>query len=182
MAKRLTEEQKAARKRNRMIEKAREWTIGTHTNKVAAVYQRMVRAVEASRPEGMTPAVVNGVVSQVFRRVGECVCVTCGKVGPWKGTSIGGGVIETGHFIASRRASILFEPSNSHPQCKHCNRHLSGNQSNYELWMQAVYGQDEPDRLRSMKFQTRQFTREELVDMHLEFQARLKAAEERMVS
>ena len=177
----LTPEEKASRARQRMIEKSREWTIGTHTCKVAAVYQQMVRAEAAAMPEGMTSAVVGGQIAQVFRRIGQCVCVTCGKVGFWKGNTIGGGTIETGHFVASRRASILFEPTNAHPQCKHCNRHLGGNQANYELWMQHTYGPSESDRLRRLKRESRQFTREELVDRKIDYQARLNAATDAMV-
>ena len=174
----LTSEEKLERKRRLMGDKAAEYQIGTYTNKfVAPVFQRMIRAEAAAVPWAFASAVVDGELRMVFRQVGECVCVTCGKVGPWKGNSIGGGTIETGHFVAGRRASILFEPTNAHPQCKHCNRHLFGNQARYEVWMAHTYGLDEPDRLRRLKSETRQFSREELVDMRIEFQARLTAAE-----
>ena len=176
----LTPEERASRARNRMIETAHQWELGTHAGKVATVYQRMVRAESAAMPDGYASAIVLGHVQEVFRQVGQCVCITCGKVGPWKGDFHGGGVIETGHFIASRRATILFEPSNAHPQCKHCNRHLGGNPANYELWMQHVYGPDEPDRLHRLKHTTRQFTHDELVDLQIGYRDRLKAAEERM--
>jgi len=176
----LTDEEKLERKRQRMAEHARRWTIGTHAGKVAKAYQKMVRAEYAARPAGLVPAVVNGEVVGVFRRLGQCVCVTCGKVGPWKGNSAGGGPIETGHFVPGRRASVLFEPHNAHPQCKSCNQHLGGNQANYKLWIEHVYGADEEDRLRRLKNESRRFTREELVDMQLAFQARLKAAEDTM--
>ncbi len=177
----MTAEEKASRARQRMIEKAREVSPATYARRsVAQVFQKMVRAESAALPEGMTPAVVDGRIERVFRLVGQCVCVTCGKVGPWKGNYIGGGDIETGHFVASRRASVLLEAHNAHAQCKHCNRHLGGNQANYELWMQYVYGPGEPDRLRQLKHTTRKFTHEELVDLKIEYSRRLKAAKERM--
>jgi len=173
----LTDQEKAARARQRMLDKAREYTTGTYINKfVAPVFQRMIRGEAGAQPDGMTPAIVGGQNTEVFRRVGQCVCVTCGRVGAWKGNYLGGGTIETGHFIASRRASILFEPHNSHPQCKHCNRHLGGNQANYEVWMQHVYGPDEPDRLKRLKHETRQFTREELVALRILYKTRLDTA------
>ena len=174
-------EEKARRARQRMLDKAREYQTGTYINRfVASEFQRMIRAEQAASSPGYPVAVVDGKVVGVFRQRGECVCVTCGKTGPWKGDAFGGGEIETGHFLASRRASIVLEEHNAHPQCKHCNRHLSGNQANYEMWMQHVYGQDEVDRLRRLKTETRQFTREELVDRLIEYRERLKAAEERM--
>ncbi len=178
----LTPEEKRERKRHRMIEKAREYSLGTYSRKfVAPVFQRMIRAEAAALPAGNSPTVIDGKVYECrHRNVGQCMCVTCGKVGPWKGNSVGGGPIETGHFLASRRASILYEETNLHPQCKHCNQHLSGNQANYEIWMQYVYGAEEVERLRRRKAETVQWTREELVDMRMQFQERLKAAEERM--
>ena len=176
----LTPEEKATRARQRMIEKAREWTIGTHTRKVAEVYQQMVRAEAAAMPEGMTSAVVGGQISQVFRRIGQCVCVTCGKVGPWKGGLNRYGGMHTGHFLASRRASILFLADNVAPQCSHCNVFQHGAPSAFTLWMEHVRGKETIERIRRLKHTGRQFTHEELVDAKLTYQARLKAAEERM--
>jgi hypothetical protein len=46
--------------------------------------------------------------------------------------------------------------------------------------MLAVRGADIVERLERLKATTRQFTRDELVDMRIEYAARLKAAEERM--
>ena len=173
----LSAEIKAERARNKLIEKAKEYQLGTYTNRfVAPLFQSVVRAEAASDPRAFVTAVVNGTIQQVARQLGECACVTCGRVAAWKGTSIGGGEIETGHFVASRRASILFEPTNAHPQCKTCNRHMSGNQGCYEMWMRAVYGQDEIDRLRRLKNANVTFDREQLVDKRIEYKARLDAA------
>ena len=177
----LSPEERASRKRDRMIEKAKEMSLGTYSRKfVAACFQKMIRAEAAAEKAASVWAVNDGVMIGVYRKIGECVCVTCGKVGPWKGSDVGGGPIETGHFVASRAASILFEETNAHPQCKHCNQHLGGNEGNYTIWMQHVYGQHEIDRLRRLKATTRQFTRGELVDMRIRFQERLKATEETM--
>jgi hypothetical protein len=57
---------------------------------------------------------------------------------------------------------------------------MSGNQGFYEMWMRVMYGQDEIDRLRRLKNASITFDRFQLVDMRIAFQARLKAAIERM--
>lgn len=176
----LTPEEKAARARDRMIERARCLSPIRYAQKnVAPIFQQMIRAEAAAKPMGMVPAIVAGELSRVFRRVGECVCVTCGKVLPWKDNGASCGRLDTGHFLAGRTASILFEETNAHPQCVHCNQHLSGNQANYEIWMLAVYGQEVVDHLRRLKNTTRKFTHEEIVDLKISFTARLKEAEER---
>ncbi len=177
----MTKEDKAQRYRERMIEHAKQFQLGTYSRKfVAPVFQLTIRAEEAAGPAGNSAAMIDGQHFFSFRGIGQCVCVTCGVVGPWKGNVQGGGTIESGHFLASRRFSILFEESNVHPQCKYCNRHLNGNHGLYEAWMRHVYGQEEIDRLQALKAGTKTFTREELVDMRIGYAARLKAAEEKM--
>ncbi len=173
----LSPEEKASRKRDRMIETVIKRGRGKYVSAILApLFQEMIRAEAAAQPDGRYPAVVDGKLATVFREIGQCVCVTCGKVKPWKGTY----TMEAGHFLAGRTASTLFAPTNSNPQCTSCNQHLSGNQANYEIWMQHVYGQEEVDRLRRLKAEVRQFTREELVDMRIEFQSRLDTAIKRM--
>lgn len=177
----LTLEEKANRERQRMIEHARQFCTGTFVRKfVAPCFQKMIRAEYGASLDTEFPAIVNGELVQVPRQRGQCVCITCGTVGPWKGDAIGGGCFDTGHFLASRRNSILFQESNLHPQCKICNRHKGGNQSYYERWMRHTYGQEEIDRLQRLKNTIVSFTRESLVDMRIGYTARLKAAEQRM--
>jgi len=177
----LTEEVKAERARQRMLNTTRKYSVGTYIRKfVAPVFQQMIRAEAAAKPAGPVFAVVTDKARLVHREIGQCVCVTCGRVGPWKGDTMGGGPIETGHFLASRRASIVLEETNAHPQCPHCNRHLGGNQGAYREWMRQVYGQEEIDRLTRLKNTTRHFAKDELVDLRIAFAARLRAAEERI--
>ena len=171
----MTPEEKAARKRERMIEKTLEMSKGKYISKfVAPVFQRVIRAEAAARPAEITAAVVDGEVVHVYRQVGECVCVTCGKVQPWAGS---GGGMNAGHFLASRRNSILFEESNVHPQCTRCNTYEDGNPVAYRLWMEEIHGSEEIDRLRRLKETSVNFEKDELVDMRIGFAARLKAAE-----
>lgn len=180
MSKKLTPEEKAENLRQRMIANARKYQIGTYKGKVAEIFQEMVRAETAALPAGYTPAVHDGRIVQVWREVGQCVCVTCATKGPWKGEQIGGGPIQTGHFPPGRSASILFEPHAAHPQCVHCNYTLGGNEVAYQAWISHVHGPDEPDRLKRLRHTPRQFTHEELVNLNREFRVRLKAAVERM--
>ncbi len=176
----LTNEEKGERKRQRMIDKAKEFTLGTYSRKVAAVFQQMIRAEAAAQPEGAVPAVVDGQVTEVFRRVGQCVCVTCGRVQSWKGGVARYGGMHTGHFLGSRCNSILFEEANVAPQCVECNIFQGGAPQDFRLWMLSTTGKGTIERLERLKQQTVSFTREQLVDMKLEFYARLKAAEQRM--
>jgi hypothetical protein len=182
----LTLEEKAERARRRMIEKAREYSTGTYANRfVSPIFQRMIRAEAAAMPTGKTPAIVDGEwscaqLAHVFRKVGQCVCVTCGKVLPWSGGVARYSGMHTGHFLASRRNSILFDEDNVAPQCSHCNYHEHGAQQRFTMWMVAVRGEEAVQRLRELKNAVLQFSREDLVDMRIEYKARLKAAEERM--
>ena len=61
---------------------------------------------------------------------------------------------DAGHFIPSRRDSILFEETNCHLQCRKCNRFEQGAWVEYESAMLLKYGPKEVDRLKSLKFTT----------------------------
>ncbi len=160
--------------RDRMILKAREYQIGTYASKfVAKDFQRMIRAEAAAKPAGREIAVIKGYIDSSFRRRGTCVCVTCGNVRPWSSHS---GLMQTGHFLGSRCFGILFEEDNVAPQCSSCNGFHGGMPEQYGMWMLAVRGQAVIDRLRALKATTRKFTRDELVDMRIEFKRRLKEA------
>lgn len=177
----MTPEEKAERARQRMIQKAREYSTRTYSARyVSSVFQRMIRAEAAALPEGLTPAVVDGKMHHVGRFVGQCVCVTCGRVTPWTNS-----VMQTGHFLPSRCFSILYEEGdqgNVAPQCIRCNKYEHGAPDRFRLWMASVRGEETIERLEKLKATTRQFSRDELVDMKIGYSARLKAAEQRMQS
>jgi hypothetical protein len=171
----LTPEEKAARHRNRLLDKAREKQVSTYVRKfVAPDFQKMVRAEFGADPRQFVTAVVDGEIRQVPRHVGECVCVTCGKVDAWNSGIKG---MHTGHFIASRRNSILLEEDNVAPQCASCNYYQSGAPQAFRQWMLAVRGEEVVERLERLKTESVSFDREELVDMRIEYGSRLKAAE-----
>ena len=174
----LTDEEKSLRKRQRMIEKAKGMQQSTYSSKnVAPIFQKMIRAEFAAEPTGWTPAVVNGVIDQVFRTRGQCVCITCGKVLPW---TTHRGDMQTGHFIPGRTFSVLYDEDNVAPQCSHCNRFLSGDTMNFRIWIEETRGEITVDRLQSQRGKTRKYTHEELVDMRIVFQKRLDYAIEKM--
>lgn len=163
-----------------MLQKASEYTTRTYQRKfVAPEFQRMIRAEAGASPWPWSKAVVDGKLRHVPRRVGQCVCVTCGRVDAWD-SGIGG--IHCGHFIASRCNSILYEEDNCACQCSYCNVQLGGNPQAFREWMVAVRGEETVEYLLKLRHEVRTFSREELVDMRLRYQKRLKTAEEAMVA
>lgn len=173
----LSPEDKATRKRDQLIESAKAYSTGTYCRKfVATVFQQMIRAEAGADPRQYVTAVVDGEIRQVERRNGYCVCITCGKVYPWQGSN----KLDTGHFVASRRNSILLVEENVAPQCKHCNRDHHGRPLEFRIWMLAVKGIEVVERLQKLKTESLTFLRDDLVDMRIAFSARLKAAKERM--
>ena len=154
-------------------------SIGTakYRNKfVAPAFQAMVRAEAGAMPDGVSLAVLNGVRHYIPRRLGQCVCITCGGVHPWKGSNM----LDSGHFCSRKDQGVLFDPQNCHPQCKNCNKYGNGKPQEYRLWMETVYGIETIERLETTKRQSIAFTRDELVDKRIEYSRRLKAAELKM--
>ncbi len=144
------------------------------TKFVAPLFQKMIRAEYGALPAGYSMACVKGTITGIWRMVGHCVCVTCGRLCPWES---GGGEsqLHCGHFLAGR-GSILFEEDCVSTQCASCNRHHSGRPQEFRQWMLAVRGVEIVERLEQLKRQPKSFTRDELVDMRVSYKARLGAA------
>jgi hypothetical protein len=173
----LTAEQKERNAFERMLQKARQYQTSTYARKfVAGIFQKMIRAEAAADPREYVTAVVDGEIRQVRREIGQVVCITCGAVTPWNATK----AMNTGHFVASRRNSILFAEDNVAPQCARCNCYLSGAPMEYRQWMEFVRGREVISELRRLKNESVSFSHLELVDMRMSYMARLKSAEERM--
>lgn len=174
----LSHNEKTARERRRLIDKAKEMSAGTYCRKfVAPLFQRMIRCEAGADPRQFVTAVVDGKIQQVSRRIGQCVCITCGKIDSWDSGIKG---IHTGHFLGSRCNSILLEEENCAPQCPRCNVYRSGEPALFRQWMEAVRGINTIERLENLKRQSVSWDLEQLVDMRLEFSRRLKAAELKM--
>lgn len=170
----LSPEERARRHRQRTLDKACEYRTSTYCRKfVAPVFQQMIRAEFAADSREEAPAIVDGEVQCVPRYVGECVCVTCGRADAWNSGLSG---MHTGHFLSSRRNSILLEEDNVAPQCSHCNRYDSGSPQAFRQWMLFVRGADVVARLERLKTESVSFDREDLVDRKIEYTRRLKAA------
>lgn len=174
----LSTEERERRKRESMIETAKQYSTSSYCRKfVARIFQRMIRAEAGAHPGLFAPAIVDGVIKQVPRVKGQCVCVTCGKVHAWDSGIKG---MHTGHFLASRRNSILLEEDNCHPQCSGCNYYASGKANEFRQWMMVMKGLAVIERLEKLKTESVSFSHDELVDMNIAFTKRLNAAQERM--
>ncbi len=173
----LTDQEKAERARQRHLLTATAKGATSYKNDIVApLFQRMIRAEFGSDPREFVTAVVNGKLRQVRRRIGQVVCVTCGDVYPWTHPDY---LINTGHFLG-RDNSILFEETNVAPQCARCNDHGYGQRDRYRLYVAFMHGEAEVERLEKLKPTSRSFSKEELVDLRIEYAARLKAAERKM--
>jgi hypothetical protein len=170
----LTPEQRFQNARERMLEIAKQYQTGTYIRKfVAPEFQRMIRAEAAALPEGLTVVIINGELGQSYREVGQIACVTCGTVKAWDSGIKG---MHTAHFLGSRCNSIIFEEDNVAPGCSYCNYYRSGEQQLFRKWMLSVRGVECVERLERLKPTSRNFTREELVDMRIAYKNRLDKA------
>ena len=97
----------------------------------------------------------------IFIRMREKgVCFTCGKKIPdyynRKGKLIEGWkAAQAGHFVTAANCglALYFHPKNVHCQCYYCNINLSGNWLEYERRMIEVYGKEETEKIKAMKWQ-----------------------------
>lgn len=145
--------------------------------RVAVLFQRMIRAEYGAKPAGPASAVQSGKIVAVDRQMGQCVCVTCGRVAKW---DAGLRVMHTGHFVGGRSASIVFDERNVAPQCSHCNVYRHGAAAEFAIWMLATHGSDVIDELRQKRHTAPAYDRSALVDMWFKFALRLKTAQNTM--
>jgi len=141
---------------------------------VAPSFQEMIRAEEAAKPPGPSPAIVKRDLLYVGRIPGEVVCVTCGLVGPWKGGK-DRTQMQTGHFCSRKDRSVLFNEANVAVQCAACNQ-PPGSPNEFRQWMLAVRGPDVVEALECVARKSLTMIRDELVDMRVSFITRTKSA------
>ena len=103
---------------------------------------------------------------------GICTCVTCGVRGHFN-------EMEGGHYFTRKKNSTLLDPMNVHPQCNNCNRWNDGQKGPYLAYLVKRYGQDQVDYLTRKGNETKQFRREELVDLYEKICDELTIAEKR---
>ena len=92
-----------------------------------------------------------------YARNGRLRCVTCGKHGP-------ADKFDAGHFFSRRHNATLLDERNCYPQCKRCNRYLSGNMAPYTEFMMKEHGPEGVKRLAQDARKLKRFTRQELAD------------------
>ena len=64
---------------------------------------------------------------------GICKCCTCNRLFAWNR-------LDNGHFVGRGKMATRFDEKNCHPQCRHCNWILEGNQAEYERFIKKSYG------------------------------------------
>ena len=103
--------------------------------------------------------------------LGMCRCVTCGVSKPWI-------EMQSGHFIAGRTNSILFDERGIHVQCPACNLWRNGAFIEYFIFMEAKYGRPVIEALRALKYKTVKFDRSELLGRIEGYKRRLERLQE----
>ncbi len=180
----LTDEEKAKKRYDRLLQEARKKQLNTYRGIVARDLQKAIRMEYALL--GHQRAVVGSELVSVSKQHGECVCVTCGKVMPWKDSGC-----HAGHFLGGRADAIVFEETGIHPQCAGCNQFRYGAPEEYRRYMQGVYGEEVIQELEQRK---RGFirdvdgndhklvpsTREQLVARRIIYLDRIKAAQSKL--
>lgn len=97
-------------------------------------------------------------------------CCSCGRL-----TAFEDG--DCGHFINRKWRSTRWDESNSHFQCRRCNRFDEGNAAGYALFILDRYGREKVDYLRAVSRETARFTDSEGELMIAEYKQKIKALE-----
>ena len=175
----LTIEEKERRKFDRQLEYARTFYGSNYlTKKVKPIFCEMKRAEAGVKKASDEICVVRGVIDYSYRGIGEVICVTCGKRGPWKNSGGTHGSMDAGHYLQGNR--VLLCEMNCHPQCVSCNQHNSGESAIYRKFMVHVYGEDAVDELHRKKNRGDVPSLDEQVRLKFSYQDRLKKAVEAM--
>jgi hypothetical protein len=94
-------------------------------------------------------------------------CCSCGRMYHWK-------EVDCGHFVSRNHNAGRFDPRNTNPQCKKCNRFREGCKSGYALFLIKKYGVGVIEELHNMQWQIKRFTPDELQQMILDTRLKLK--------
>jgi hypothetical protein len=104
-------------------------------------------------------------------------CISCGT--PLPSAQIGG-AFDCGHYRSVGSAPHMrFVEDNAHGQCKHCNRHLSGNHVAYRLGLVERIGQRAVDLIEADNT-TRKYTHDGLREIAKHYRAETKKFEPKM--
>ena len=151
------------------LKRAKAYRPVSYLHKFAAPKLQKAIRLEASDGQGHI-AMKDGKPQRLTFPKGYCACVTCGCCGHWK-------YMNAGHFLATRRPSIVLDERGIHPQCVACNMTLSGNPDMYHKFMVHCYGLDVIDDLQDLRDNvSKHWTIEELVRLRMEYDRRIKDA------
>ena len=93
-------------------------------------------------------------------------CYTCSTTKPIA-------EMQAGHAIQGRGNSILFITDGIRPQCASCNVWQGGRLDVFIPKLIDEIGRERYDELLEMKYQTKKFTRQELIDLYQEYKEKL---------
>lgn len=145
----MTDAEKRAWKVQRVVERFKTLRIHKCINQTATLFQRLVRL-------------------RAIEQDGKLTCCSCGK------RDYPGNSFDAGHWIGRSKAATIFDPRNCHPQCVACNRFGVGAvAAGYDTFMRTKYGQEVMDELVRLSNTTKQWTREELAKMYVQFREEL---------
>lgn len=99
---------------------------------------------------------------------GNVACVTCGTVRHYKDRMQGG------HFIGRKWLATKLMEENVHPQCAWCNGPERGNPIQYTLYMQDTYGREFVEELERLKWDSRKYRRDEVMEIIRDFREQIK--------
>lgn len=170
----LSRKEKLRRRRNQELDYAKKFRLQTYRGKVATTFQTMIRAEYGAIVEPVSFYCYGGVQTRSIIS-GFCACITCGRQYAWKGSN----QLDCGHGIPGRKNAILFEERIVAPQCVACNR-AGGEVKRYELVVDHVHGPGTYEEIEARKRDPTPISRDQLIDMRIEYLGRLSIAQERM--
>ncbi len=84
----------------------------------------------------------------------------CGVRIPWEES-------DNSHYIPRGVLSLRYEPKNTHPSCRRCNRFMGGNLQAYAIYLRRKYGPDILEWLdREKRKTTKYFPYEEKIEFY----------------
>jgi 5-methylcytosine-specific restriction endonuclease McrA len=98
---------------------------------------------------------------------GYAKCISCGRVLPVS-------QMDGGHYIGRRHTGTELEPDNVQPQCRQCNRFLSGDTIAYRAGLIKKIGEKRVERLESMIGEARKRSSKEYDELAKEFRKELR--------
>jgi len=99
-----------------------------------------------------------------------CVCISCGQTKP----AFGIGCIQAGHFVPSRRNSVLFDEECVNGQCYGCNCGQGGMWVEYEEIMVRRHGRKKVEEMKRRKHETVKYTAGDLEEIRDKYKQKEK--------